>query len=63
MIFIIHDPEKTRLSNGFCALDGQKPMKLPEDVRVIDMLIKWQMYQLPVSPRLSLNVYILKKLM
>lgn len=40
MIFIIHDPEKTKLSNGFCALDGQKPMKLPEDFRVTDMLIQ-----------------------
>lgn len=39
MIFIIHDPEKTKLSNGFRALDGQKPIKLPENVRLIDMLI------------------------
>jgi prepilin-type N-terminal cleavage/methylation domain-containing protein len=39
MIFIIHNPEKTKLSNGFRALEGQKPIKLPEDVRVIDMLI------------------------
>ena len=36
MIFIIHDPEKTGLSNGFRALEGQKPIKLPEDSRIID---------------------------
>jgi prepilin-type N-terminal cleavage/methylation domain-containing protein len=40
MIFIIHDPEKTKLSSGFRALDGQKPMKLPDDFRVVDMLIQ-----------------------
>ena len=37
MIFIIHDPEKTGLSNGFCAIDGQKPIKLPDNVRIIDL--------------------------
>ena len=37
MIFIIHDPESTGLSNGFRALEGQKPIKLPPDFRVIDM--------------------------
>ena len=40
MIFIIHDPEKTGLSSGFCALDGQKPIKLPDDSRVIDRMIR-----------------------
>lgn len=39
MIFIIHDPEKTNLSNGFRALEGQKPIKLPDDVRVIDKML------------------------
>ena len=38
MIFIIHDPEKTGLSSGFCALEGQKPIKLPDDSRVIDRM-------------------------
>ena len=38
MIFIVHDPEKTGLSSGFCALDGQKPIKLPNDSRVIDRM-------------------------
>jgi prepilin-type N-terminal cleavage/methylation domain-containing protein len=36
MIFIIHDPEKTGLSNGFRAVEGVKPIKLPDDFRVID---------------------------
>ncbi len=39
MIFIIHDPEKTT-SNGFRALEGQKPIKLPDDFKVVDMLIQ-----------------------
>ena len=38
MIFIIHDPEKTKLSNGFRAIDNQKPIKLPEDIRIIDLM-------------------------
>jgi prepilin-type N-terminal cleavage/methylation domain-containing protein len=38
MIFIIHDPEKTKLSSGFCELEGQKPIKLPDDVRIIDLI-------------------------
>lgn len=41
MIFIIHDPEKTKLSDGFRALEGQKPIKLPDDFRVIDMMHRW----------------------
>ena len=40
MIFIIHDPEKTGLSSGFRALEGQKPIKLPDDSRVIDQMIR-----------------------
>ena len=40
MIFIIHDPEKTGLSSGFRALEGQKPIKLPDDSRVIDKMIR-----------------------
>ena len=39
MIFIIHDSEKTGLSNGFRALEGQKPIKLPEDFRVISLFL------------------------
>ena len=47
MIFIVHDPEKTGLSSGFCALDGQKPIKLPDDSRVIDKMRR--MFRDPVS--------------
>lgn len=39
MIFIIYDFEKTNLSNGFRALEGIKPIKLPDDFRVIDMRV------------------------
>ncbi|MEJ2648681.1 MAG: hypothetical protein P8016_09770, partial [Sedimentisphaerales bacterium] len=42
MIFIIHDPEKTGLSNGFRAVEGVKPIKLPDDVRVIDMYSRFE---------------------
>lgn len=38
MIFIIHDPDPapdgTGLANGFRAVTGRKPMKLPEDVTI-----------------------------
>ena len=40
MIFIIHDPEKTGLSSGFRAIDDLKPIKLPDDSRVIDQMIR-----------------------
>ena len=32
MIFIVHDKDATGLANGFRAVIGRKPMKLPEDV-------------------------------
>ncbi len=35
MVFIMHDPAATNLANGFYAVKGRKPMKLPEDVGVI----------------------------
>jgi len=37
MIFIIHDPEATTLANGFRAVEGRKPIKLPEGVGVMDL--------------------------
>jgi len=40
MIFIIHDFEKTGLSPGFRALEGRKPIKLPDDSRVIDRMLR-----------------------
>ena len=34
MIFIVHDNAATGYANGFRAVTGRKPMKLPEDVSV-----------------------------
>lgn len=42
MIFIVHDPEATNISssilaNGFRAVEGIKPIKLPEGIGVMDL--------------------------
>jgi hypothetical protein len=37
MIFIIHDFDKTGLANGFRAVDGFEPIKLPDSVGVMDL--------------------------
>lgn len=34
MIFIIHDPAATRLANGFRAVEGTKPIKLPDNIGI-----------------------------
>ena len=36
MIFIVHDYDKTGLANGFRAVEGIQPIKLSDDVGVID---------------------------
>ncbi len=40
MIFIIHDFEKTGLSPGFRAVEGMKPIKLPENSGVMDLMVR-----------------------
>ena len=40
MIFILHDFEKTGLSPGFRAIEGIKPIKLPENSRVMDLRVR-----------------------
>jgi prepilin-type N-terminal cleavage/methylation domain-containing protein len=40
MIFIVHDIEKTDLSPGFRAIEGAKPIKLPETTLAMDMTIR-----------------------
>jgi hypothetical protein len=39
MIFIIHDFDKTKLSNGFRAVEGLQPIKLPDSVGVMDLIV------------------------
>jgi prepilin-type N-terminal cleavage/methylation domain-containing protein len=39
MIFIIYDFDKTGLANGFRAVDGVTPIKLPDSVGVMDLKI------------------------
>jgi len=38
MIFIVHDFGKTGLAPGFRAVEGVKPIKLPETVSVVDLV-------------------------
>ena len=40
MIFIIHDIEKTDLSPGFRAMEGVKPVKLPETTIAMDLRVR-----------------------
>lgn len=37
MVFIVHDFGKTRLAPGFRAVEGMKPIKLPDSLGVIDL--------------------------
>jgi len=37
MIFIVHDFDKTDLANGFRAVEGLQPIKLPDSVGVMDL--------------------------
>lgn len=36
MIFIVHDPQNTNLVNGFRAIEGLEPIKLPDTIGVTD---------------------------
>lgn len=36
MVFIVHDPNRTGLANGFRAVDGLEPIKLPDSLGVMD---------------------------
>lgn len=36
MIYIVHDPDATGLAYGFRAVEGRKPIRLPENVGVMD---------------------------
>jgi hypothetical protein len=40
MIFIIHDFDKTGLSDGFRAVEGFQPIKLPDSIGVMDLRIR-----------------------
>jgi type II secretory pathway pseudopilin PulG len=40
IIFIVHSPDKTNLSDGFRAVEGQKPIKLAEGFLVTDMRVR-----------------------
>ncbi len=37
MIFIVHDPTLKPLANGFRAVDGKKPIKLPANIGVMNL--------------------------
>ena len=40
IVFIVHDYEKTGLSSGFRAIEGVKPIKLPENSRIMDLRVR-----------------------
>ncbi len=40
MVFIVHDFERTGLNPGFRAVEGLKPIKLPESVGVMDLMVR-----------------------
>jgi len=40
MVFIVHDFEKTGLNPGFRAVESLKPIKLPESVGVMDLMVR-----------------------
>jgi len=39
MVFIVHDVDKTDLANGFRAVEGLEPIRLPDAVGVMDLRI------------------------
>jgi len=49
MILIIHDDIKTGLAYGFRAVQGRKPMKLPEAIGVMDFMVKDHAAGLPAE--------------
>jgi hypothetical protein len=40
MVFIMHDFERTGLSPGFRTVEGLKPVKLPESLGVMDLIVR-----------------------
>jgi hypothetical protein len=40
MVFIMHDFERTGLSPGFRTVEGLKPIKLPESLGVMDLMVR-----------------------
>ena len=40
MIFVVNDPCSTGLANGFRAIEGRKPIKLPANAGVMDLRIR-----------------------
>ena len=40
MIFIVHDFEETGLNPGFRAVEGLKPIMLPENLGVMDLMVR-----------------------
>jgi len=40
LVFIVHDFDKTGLKNGFRAVDGTQPIKLPTTTGVMDLMVR-----------------------
>jgi prepilin-type N-terminal cleavage/methylation domain-containing protein len=49
MVFIIYDEDKSGLTCGFIAVEGYKPVKLPENVGVFDLKVR--RYTVSSNPR------------
>jgi len=55
MIFIVHDVEKTGLSSGFRAVEGLKPIKLPEGSGVMDLMVRTDHGLTPADAAVTLD--------
>lgn len=55
MIFVVHDFEKTGLSPGFRVVKGMKPIKLPENSGVMDLMVRTNHGTSPAAAASSLN--------
>jgi len=40
MIFVVHDFDRTGLANGFRAVEGREPIRLPENIGVMDLMVR-----------------------
>ena len=55
MIFVVHDFEKTGLSPGFRVVEGMKPIKLPENSGVMDLMVRTNHGASPAAAASSLD--------
>jgi prepilin-type N-terminal cleavage/methylation domain-containing protein len=57
MIFIVHDFDKTGLADGFRAVEGIEPIKLPDSVGVMDLRIRTNLTEADVPDDEQIDDY------